>query len=189
MPPEFHFGPVANEFPETFWAIVVGFILLLWLSWRFGMPLARSFFNDRANRIEEAHRQLQQAMDEVQGQHDEYLRRLREIEVEARAHIDAAVREAEATRAEIIADAASAADAVRRRAGEEIEREQSRARLRMRRQIVEIVLDAAEAAARMQATEQVQRSLINDFVTRVALADGHAVVPVRSGGAPAAQGA
>ena len=174
--------PWAIEDPKSFLALIVGFLILLWVLGKvnvpyLSLPYFRTMLGERANRIEEAHNQVQRALEEAQQVRNDYATRLTRIEEEARAHIDAAVKEANTARAEIIAEAQQSALAVRRRTEEEIGRERQRARIQLRRQIVQITMDAAGEAARAHSNEAVQRQLIHDFITRAgADGNGHATV-------------
>ncbi len=163
----FDFFPVKNEFPKAFLAIVIGFVLLAALIWKFVLPGAKTALKDRESRIEEAHNQVQTALRDVQNLRNDYDLRLKSIEAEARERIDAAVREADAVHGEIIAEAQSTADAIRRRTQEELARERNRQRLLLRRQLVQSALDAAEQSIISTNSDGIQRELIKDFATQV----------------------
>ena len=176
--------PFVIEDPKSFVALIVGFLVLLLILWKvnipyLSLPYFRTMLGERAGRIEEAHNQVQRALEEAQQVRNDYATRLTRIEEETRAHIDAAVKEADTARAEIIAEAQQSAVALRRRTEEEIARERQRARIQLRRQIVQITMDAASEAARTHSNEAVQRQLIRDFISRAG-ADGHNGHPVAS---------
>ncbi len=185
MPAQIPFLPFVIEHSETVLAMVVGLALLAVLIVRFGAPSARTLLNDRATRIEQNLTSAQSALEDAQRLRNDYVARIQGIEVEQRQRIDEAVREAEAARAEIIADAQQAAATLRRRAEEEIARERTRHRIAMRRQIVQISLDAAEQSVRAHTNDTVQRQLIKDFITRAAT-DGKPVAAVSA--APSGNG-
>ena len=172
---QFQFGPIANEHPETFLAVIVGFLLLLVLFFKMDagdLPITMAWYrrtlSARAIRIEDDDKQVKQQLAEIQKLRDDYAARLETIETEAKARIDAAVREAENTRTEIIAEAQQAARAVQRRVEEEIDRERTRQRIILRQQIVQTALDSAESSIRTHAEDNVQRRLIQDFIGRTA---------------------
>ncbi len=183
MIPEFQFGPLANEHPETFWASLLGLLLLLALLYRFALPGFRRMLNDRAVRIESDQTQVASQLEDIQRLRDDYAARIRQIEVEARERIDAAVREAENARTEIIAEAQQTALALRRRSEEEIARERTRQRILLRQQIVATTLDAAEHSVRANSSEALQRQLIQDFIGRAAAGNGSDGVRAANGNA------
>ncbi len=164
---EFPLSPFQIEFPDRFLATVLGFLLLVFLLWKFVGPGARTVFAGRTKHIADVHEQADRHLTDAQQIRNDYANRIASIEVEHRQRLDAAVRDSDAARAAIIADAEEAARALRRRTEEEISRERTRQRILMRRQIVQITVDSAEQAILDLNSEQTQRKLIVDFVARV----------------------
>lgn len=167
MIPPFGIGPFANEYPKAFLALIVGFGIFVLLAVKFGLPALKALLAQRESRIETAHNQVQTALGDVQKLRDDYAARIASIEAEQRERIDAAVREAEAVRGEIIAEAQSTANAINRRTQEELSRERTRQRLILRRQLVEAALNAAEQSIVATNSETTQRELIRDFTAQV----------------------
>jgi F-type H+-transporting ATPase subunit b len=168
---EIKLGPFAIEHPSAVIATLLGFVLLLFLLSRFAVPGIRGVFTTRTAHIAEVHEQADRHLSDAQQIRDDYARRIASIEVEHRQRLDAAVRDADAARADIIADAQEAARALRRRSEEEIARERTKQRILLRQQIVQITVDAAEQSILELNTESSQHKLIADFITRVG---GHA---------------
>lgn len=164
---EIQFGPFALEHTESIIATLVGFLVIVFLIVRFALPGMRTQLVDRTARIENAQREAERHLAEARQIRDDYANRIAQIEVEHRTRLDEAVREADAARAQIISDAQETARALQRRAEEEIARERTRQRILMRRQIVQITLDAAEQSVRDLNSEAAQRRLIADFIARV----------------------
>ena len=164
----FGFGPWLLEHPKDILATLVGLALLLLLLYRFAIPGAKSLLSTRATLIETGIVQVDRQLSDVAQLRNDYSNRIATIEKEQRDRIAAAVRDADNARAEIIAEADETARAVRRRGEEEMERERTRQRILMRQQIVQITLNAAEEAVRMQNSDAVQRQLIRDFIGEVA---------------------
>jgi F-type H+-transporting ATPase subunit b len=170
--PPFDLGPVANHYPKAFLALIVGFALLVLLVVKFVLPGLKTMLRDRETRIETAHNQVQAALSDVKHLRDDYAVRIARIEAEARERIDAAVREAEAVREEIIAEAQNTAVAINRRTQEELARERNRQRLILRRQLVESALNAAEQSIVATNSDSTQRELIKDFTAQVKTTTG-----------------
>jgi F-type H+-transporting ATPase subunit b len=171
-------GPFSLEYPDATLSILVGFVLLLLLLWKVNVqylsyPYWRDLLNARQARIADNKAVVERELADARHLRDDYAARLQRIEVEARERIDAAVRDADAARVEIIAEAEQAATLLRRRSEEEIARERTRQRIQMRRRIVQIALDAAQQAVQAHNTETVQHTLIDAFIARVAT-DGRA---------------
>lgn len=180
--PEFQFNPVVLEDPRLLISLLLGFLIIGWLVLKVNIPFLsvphyRAELIARHERIATNKQQVDQAIAEVTQLRNDYATRLARIETEARERIDAAVREADANRAELIAEAEEAAQALRRRSEEEVARERTRQRILFRQQIVQSTLDSAENAIRAHSDETVQRSLISDFIARA----GTGAIPVASG--------
>lgn len=183
------FIPFVLESPQkTLLSMIIGLALLLFVFYKFNIiylsyPFWKELLTTRTARIETNHNQVQEALAEAKRLRDDYATRLKGIEVEQRERIEAAVKEAQTSHTEIIADAEQLAAAIRRRTAEEIARERTRQRIQLRREIVQTTFDAAEKAVKANSTDTVQHQLIGDFVARAAN-DGRAPAAVSS--APAA---
>jgi F-type H+-transporting ATPase subunit b len=181
---EFHipFSPFDIEEPEILISLLIGFVLLVWALWKVNLPyVSRPYFRDllqdRTSRIEADKNAVDRALADVEQVRSDYAARLQRIEEEARERIDAAVREAESARAEIIAEALETAQALLHRSEEEIARESTRQRILFRQQVVQTALDAAEKSVRAHSPENVQHQLIGDFIT-LAAGQGANAVPI-----------
>jgi ATP synthase F0 subunit b len=183
-------GPIAFEFPELTLSLILGFVLFVLLVLRMpkdiplGIPFLRQTMQERQARIADNSRQVENQLADVQRLHDDYAARLQRIETEARARIEAAARDADAAKADIIAEAQQSAQAIRRRSEEEMARQRRRHRSLLHRQIVQITLDAAEQSIQAHSNDAIQRQLIQDFIARASTDGG-----VRSVTARAADGA
>lgn len=178
MIPEVGLGPFKIEQPDAFPALILGFLILLWLAYKYAYPLARDLLKARTERIEQADKQADALLAEAQAIHDEYVQRLAHIEEEHRARVEQAVREAEALSAQIIAEAQQTAQAILQRAQQEVERERAYHQILLRQQIVQIVLDAAENAIRTMASEETQHKLVSDFIHQLAQSSLNGYTPV-----------
>ena len=185
------YGPFLIENPKILLAQIIGLALFLVIVFRLlpkdiplGIPYLANQSQERAGRVESNIQQVETALADTQRLHDDYANRLKGIEAEARTRIDAAVREAELARADIIADAEEATKQLRRRAEDELAREQTRQRILLRQQIVALTLDAAEQSARNHSSESTQRSLIKDFIARAD--NGNVPATAKASFAPAA---
>jgi F-type H+-transporting ATPase subunit b len=180
---ELSLGPIAFHHPKALLASILGFALLLWLLGRYAVPSWRTGLNTRSSLIADAHDQAERQLADAQQIRNDYADRIASIEVEHRHRLEVAIRDSDAARADIIADAQEATRALRRRAEEEIARERTRQRILLRRQIVQITLDAAEEAILDLNSDEAQHRLIADFVTRVGgpAGNGHSAVAPADG--------
>ena len=162
------YGPFLLEHPRNIVATLIGLALLVLLLWRYAVPGVKTTLTERSVRIGTDIQQVERQLSDVATLRNDYASRIQSIEQEQRARIEAAVRDSQQARAEIIADAEQAARAVRRHGEEELDRERTRQRILFRQQMVQITLDAAEEAVRAQNTDAVQRQLIRNFVAQIA---------------------
>jgi len=163
--------PFKIEDPKIFIAVVVGFAIIVLVVLRLPVPYLsvphyRKVLDEREGRIATNKQQVDTAIADVQKLRSDYAARLERIEEEARERMAVAVREADAAQAEIIAEAEQLAQAIRRRADEELARERTRQRILFRQQLVRTALDSAESAVRKVTDEPVQRKLIGDFIAQ-----------------------
>lgn len=174
FPAEIGFGPYQIEDMSVVLPLLLGLIVLVFILWKYNIPfISRQHHADalreRATKIETNKNQVEQALAEVSKLRSEYAARLERIEHEARERIEAAVREAEAARAEIIAEAHHSVLALQRRTEEELARERTRQRILLRQQLVQSTLDAAEHSIRLNSGEDMQHVLIRDFIGKAAV--------------------
>jgi len=158
---------------KIFVPLLIGFALIAFLVLRVPIPFLsvphyRKELDTRHERIATNKQQVDTAIAEVQQLRNDYAARLHKIEEEARERIDAAVREADAARAEIIADAERVAHAIVRRSEEELARERTRQRILFRQQLVKTAIDSAEEAIRANTNDTVQHKLIESFIVQAA---------------------
>ena len=110
----------------------------------------------------------------------EYETRLAQIEDEARDKIQAAVREAQVARDELLQKAHSEAQAIVARAHEELDRERQIAQAEMRDQIARLSTAAAGRIIRQTLDPAAHARLIDEVISGIGSADGGSAV--RTGG-------
>ncbi len=146
-------------------AQIIGFLLVLWIMKRFAWKPILKVLDDRKNRIQS---ELAEAEDKRVGAEklgEQYQDKLREIDTEARAHIQAAVKSAEKIAAEIKEEARQDVKELLGRARDEIERDKAEALLALRNDVVNMALKASEKVLKENMDETRHRKAIADFVT------------------------
>lgn len=169
-----HKWPFILEHPPEIvdwqWLVIrlIGLALVVWVILKFIWPsMIRSHLVDRHAAIVEADKQVQETMHETAGMRDDYKARLEGIHSETQKRLDEAVREAEALREQILAEAHVNAQAIVRRGEEEVARERAKAMVLLRRQFVEGVINAAQYAASSSLGPTQHRRLIDEFTKEV----------------------
>jgi F-type H+-transporting ATPase subunit b len=99
---------------------------------------------------------------------DEYEQRLANIEAEARAQIQQAVKEAQQVREQILAEARQQAEKMIRDAEEVIRYEREKALAEMRTQVVDLTLLATSRILQESVDDARHRKMVEDFIDQVA---------------------
>lgn len=154
--------------------MAVGFLLLF-------MLLKKYAFGPIFNVLEQRQNTIRNNLDEAEARRNEMVRlqkdyegRLAAIEDEARDKIQAAVKDAQAARDEIIARAQSDRDAIMRRTEEDILREREKALATMRNQIAEIAVTGASRILKQKLDVASQGRLIDDVISEIGTRSGSA---------------
>ena len=161
------FFPFVLEKGAPIISLLIGFFVLIFVLYRYAYPGITGILKERTARIQKAYTDANEALQEAKLVRDDYSGRLAAIEQEHRKRLDAAVKEAEELRENILNDAHASADAFLKRSREEIERERIRNRILLRKRVVQITLDSASDAIRQLDSEQAQRQLIQDFISHI----------------------
>jgi F-type H+-transporting ATPase subunit b len=114
--------------------------------------------------IKSTYDQLDQDRDAMAHTRKEYEDRLAGIEVEARSHIQAAVKEAQELAAGIKADALKQGEALLEKARSDADRERERVYAEMRQQIVDLAIGAASKVVGESLDSSRHQALVNDFI-------------------------
>src|SRR6476659_8421580 len=125
--------------------IVLFIVLTLVLNQIFWKPMLAHLAR-RDQGIKDAYRTVEDTRHEMETLRADYQARIIKIEAEARTHIQQAIKEAQAERERILADARSDADTAIRHGVESMEREKTEAITRLRERMVAIALTAVDKA-------------------------------------------
>lgn len=146
---------------------VVGFLILLWLLNRFAFNPLFGILDERRASIQATYDQMDADREAMQRTRDEYEQRLHGIEAEAREKIQAAVKEAQALRDNLVSDAQQQAAAILEQGRSESERERQKAFLEMRHQVVALAVAAASKVVGESLTSERNTKLVDDFISSV----------------------
>lgn len=157
---------IVLDFGKT--VAVIGVLIMLF-------PLIKTFFVDPLNaaihgRNSELERTFSEAED-LRARMDQmrldYERRLAETEAAAREQIQAQMRQAQETAAQLRAEAASQAEELKRRALDEIETERQKVLTDLRIHVVNMALGATEKLVGENVDTERNRKLVDEFIEKV----------------------
>ncbi len=159
-------GPLALNIPLIVTQII-GFLLLIYLLNRFVFTPIFAILDQRQKDIQETYDQLDRDRAAMETTRREYEARLAGIEAEAREKIQAAVKEAQALRDNLVADARTQAESILEKGRTESERERQAAFLEMRQQVVALAVAAAGKVVGASLNDARHTQLVDDFITSV----------------------
>jgi F-type H+-transporting ATPase subunit b len=146
----------------------IGVLLILFpvVKFFFVSPLMEAI-QTRNSELEQTFSEAETLRAEMASMKSDYERRLAETEAKAREQIQAQIREAQELRKALMAEAASRADELVRRAQEEIEGERQRAVAGIRLQVANLSLLAAERILKENVDSERNRRLVEEFIDSV----------------------
>jgi F-type H+-transporting ATPase subunit b len=156
-------GPLALNIPLIV-TEAIGFLALLWFLNKYVFKPIFGILDERQRLIAETYDQMDQDRARMEETRRQYEQRLAGIESEAREKIQAAVKEAQALRDSLIADAETHAATIIEQGRNESERDRQKAFLEMRSQIVTLAVAAAGKVIDENLTDARQNKLVDDFI-------------------------
>ena len=144
-----------------------GFVILIWVLVKFAFGPILTTLDDRQKKIVGDLDEAQSRKDEMVRLQAEYSTRLAQIEDEARDKIQAAVKEANAAREEILVRAREEATHIVQRGREEVEAERSKALVESRNQIVDLATTMASLTVKETLNASGQVRIIDDVIAGI----------------------
>lgn len=146
---------------------IVGIIVLVIFMAKFGFPPLLKIIDQRQADINESYERMDADRLRMENTRRQYEERLAGIEAEARERIQAAVKEAQALRDNLVSDAQAQAESILEQGRNESERERQRAFLEMRQQVVALAVAAAGKVVGESLDNARHTKLVDDFITSV----------------------
>ena len=153
--------------PKVIAAQIIGFILLWIVLARFLFRPVLALLGSREQDIKTTYDTAESTRAKAEELQADYEKRLAGIEAEARSRIQAAVKEAEEAKSQIISEARSRSEDILRRGQEDLAREREKTLAEIREQVVDIAISAAGKVIGESMDEPRQRRLVNDFIDRI----------------------
>ncbi|HEX8552622.1 MAG TPA: F0F1 ATP synthase subunit B [Abditibacteriaceae bacterium] len=145
----------------------LGFLCLMFVLAKFAFGPIYNLLAQRQGTIQGNLDEAQRRRDEMVQLQTEYQQRLAQIEDEARDKVQAAVKEAQLARDEILAKAQIDREAIVARGAEEMQREREKAMATMRNEIAELAYQAANRAVRGNLQPGAQSQMIDEVIAGI----------------------
>lgn len=153
--------------PKTLLLLVIGFLVGLFVLWKFVFGRVGGLLEDRQNEIVSRMNKLETDQQELDRLTAETRQRLNEIEAEGQAKIQAAIEQGNSERQAIIDEARREAAAELERARAEIQREKEGAILELRGIVAEIAIDAASQIIDQNLDAAGHQHIIDEYLNRM----------------------
>lgn len=148
---------------------IVGFLILLFLLNRFMFKPIFGILDQRQANIKATYDQLDADRARMDEMRSDYERRLNGIEAESREQIQAAVKDGQTLRDNLVADARQQVETIIEQGRNDLERERQAAFLEMRGQIVAIAMAAASKVVGENLNDARQTKMVDDFIGSVGI--------------------
>jgi F-type H+-transporting ATPase subunit b len=145
-------------------AQVVGFLVVLWILRKYAWGPVIDMLEERRARIQGDFDEIETKRNEVASVRRQLDERLRGIDQEARERIQAGVAEGEALGNEVKLKAREEAQAILRRAAEQVERETDKAQVALRNEMVTMVVAATGKLLQEKLDPEAHRSRVESFI-------------------------
>ena len=156
---------------EISWQAVVlqiaAFLVLIWAVRKYLFGPIGGILEARQNEVQNTLDQVYRDREAMETSRREYEARLAGIEAEARDRIQAALKEAQGMKEEIIGAAHTEADRLVDHAREEVVREKQRAMVELRTHVADLAVEAAGKILRRSVDDRTHRELVSDFLNQV----------------------
>jgi F-type H+-transporting ATPase subunit b len=152
------------NFGLTLWTVVL-FALFAAVLARFGWKPILSVVEERERGVREAVESAQRASAEAQALLEQHREMLREAGREREEIVKRAAQEADRLKADLTTRARAESEAIVQRAREQIQREKAKAVGELRAQVADLAIEAASRIVQSSLTPEVQRKLVDEFIT------------------------
>ena len=153
--------------PQFLLIQIIGFTILVFILAKFAFGPIYKMLEARQGKIRGDLDEAAARRNEMVALQHEYEERLAKIEEEARDKIQAAVKEAQAARDEILVKAREESTRIVQRSQQEIESERQKAMVEMRNQIAEMAIQAATQAVRGNLNAENHSALIEQAIAAI----------------------
>jgi F-type H+-transporting ATPase subunit b len=159
-------SPILPATNELVWG-TLSFLILLLVTWKFGLPLMMKGMEGRTQRIRDNLDEAESTKAEAQRVLEEYQLQLADAKNESARIIDEARQTAEQMRRDLMVRAEAEVNELRDRTRSEIDAAQQRAIADLRSQVSELAIGAAEIVVQKNLDRDTNRALVERYIEQV----------------------
>ncbi len=151
--------------PELILINIVGFILLLLLLKKFLYGPITQMLASRKDDIRYTYDEAERHRQAMEDMKKDWELRMQQIEAEANAKIQAAVKEAQSVRDGLVAEARDKAENIVQRGTDELGREKQKVVTMLRQEVANLAIGASAMLLGRSMDDETHRKLIDDFIS------------------------
>ena len=152
---------------QTFLVQVFGFAVLVAILVKLAFPALGKILGARTKRIEETFQAIDKDTQETAKRIAEIKEKLTQLDQESKRRLQAALDDAHATRAQLVADANAQLQAAADKARREIQIERDKAVLELRQEATTLTLQAADHLVQSTMTDALQEKLVAKYLSEL----------------------
>ena len=156
-----------SMWPDFFYRLLNFTILVAVLVFVFKKLNLKGYFTKRTEAISNTLRDLEEKKKEAEKTYEEYKQKLARLDEETDRILKEYIEQGEREKAKIIANAEKAAAEIRKQTDIAIEQEIKSAKEGLQREIAELSVTAAEVLLKEKIGDADQKTLVDDFMTKV----------------------
>lgn len=153
--------------PSVLITTLINFFILVLILKHFFWDKVKAAIQEREDYIDERLSNADEESEKARMYLIENERILKSSKVEGKKIIEKKKEKANKVYSEIVDEANKEAKSILERARVEIEREKEKAQFELKKQVVDIAIEISTKALQEKVTEEKQRELISDFITKV----------------------
>jgi len=152
---------------QTFFVQVLGFVILVAVLAKLAVPVLGKILHSRAQGIEETFQKIDQDTQETLKRLTEMKDKLAHLSQESQRRLDAALADAEKTKAQVISEANAQVQAAFAKAKNEIQIERDKAVLELRHEATSLTLQAAEHLVQTTMNDPIHEKIVDTYLTQL----------------------
>jgi len=152
---------------QIFFVQLLGFVILIGVLAKLAVPVLGKILGARTQEIEETFKKIDQDTQETSKRLTEMKDKLAHLTQESQRRLDAALADAEKTKAQLLSEAAAQVQAAFAKVKNEIQIERDKAVLELRQEATSLTLEAAEHLVQSTMSDPIHERIVDKYLTQL----------------------